>query len=469
MPLIPTVFPRRVRRQSRPGLCRPRRGLPALVLALVLWGAAWATAAAQTAPQSEAPPPQSWEDRTGAALGDDIIIEGLGFSKLILQLVVDPTLARNPGVRGQRELLEKNLCWSGLFNLAGAAEDYCAIQGEPSRVDMRLEFAPLQGQLRMRLRDTGPEGLVLFEDGLPLGARTPEQDVIELVNRLTERITGKPGLLGSTIAFVLRQPGRAKVIVGTTTHGERLKLLSDNSDISLLPRWSPDGNILVYTVLGQAGSRVYLQFMLPGQRRRSTFMTGAEGLNSGGTFSPDGKQLALTMSVNRNADLFRFQLSNMRAEQLTSRTGIETQADWSPNGRKIVFVSDRTGTPQVYLLDLETGEDLRVTFDSNYNADPKWSPDGRHILFTKRFAGRDQIYIMDQYGENVRPVTRSRFDAEQPEWAPDGHQIVFPSNRSGEYKLYVVSSDGSGLRRLTNTPKGFEESSPAWTLRRWVE
>ncbi|MBI3991806.1 MAG: PD40 domain-containing protein, partial [Candidatus Lambdaproteobacteria bacterium] len=316
--------------------------MAALILAGVLGVSLGAGAWAQSAPQGEEPP-QSWEDRAGAALGDDIIIEGLGFSKLILELAVDPALTRNAGFRGQRELLEKNLCWSGLFKLAGAAEDYCAITGEPSRVDMRLEFAPVDGRLRLRLRDTGPEGLALFEEGLPLGARTPERDVMDLVNRLTERITGKPGLLGTTIAFVLRQPGRAKVIVATTTHGERLKLFSNNSDISLLPRWSPDGNILVYTVLGQEGSRVFLQYMLPGQGARNTFLTGSEGVNSGGTFSPDGRLLALTMSVNRNADLFRFDLNTMRAEPLTSRTGIETQADWSPDGRKIVFVSDRTG------------------------------------------------------------------------------------------------------------------------------
>ena len=64
-------------------------------------------------------------------------------------------------------------------------------------------------------------------------------------NRLTARISGEPGLLGSTIAFVLRQPRYAKVIVATDTHGSRLKLISHNSGINLLPKWSPSGMSMV--------------------------------------------------------------------------------------------------------------------------------------------------------------------------------------------------------------------------------
>jgi len=412
---------------------------------------------------------QRWEDRHGAELGDDIIIEGLGFSKLIL------ALAPGEGIEGNRQaarlspLIEKNLCWSGLFKLTAGGTDHCAVEGEASRIDMRLELAVSGDRLTLRLRDTGPEGAVLFQDGLALALTTGETAVMAVINRLTERITGQRGLLGSTIAFVLRRPDRPKVIVATTTHGERMVRLSTNAQINLLPRWSPGGDRLVFTVLGRHGTRVYIRHLIQTQQGNDGFITPDGGLNSGGSFSPDGKRLVLTMSPQGTADLFELTMEGRQVRRLTSRSGIETQADWSPDGSKIVFVSDRTGTPQVYLLDTKTGDDLRLTFDSNYNADPKWSPDGKRILFTKRFAGRDQIYIMDQYGENVRPVTRSRYDAEQPEWSPDGHQIVFTSNRTGEFKLYVVSTDGSALRRLTNTPQGFEESSPAWTIHQWVE
>ncbi len=448
-------------------LCRVGPGL-LLWVALAAWVLAPPpVASGQTAAQASIRGPAAAPAPDPA---EDILIEGLGFSKLILGLELDKALAVKGRYRPLHPLVEKNLCWSGVFKLHGGKTRHCRVNGDPSRIDMRLVLTLEQGQAVVRLFDPGPEHLQLFADVLPLDGTANEEWIMDVVNRLTERITGEPGLLGSTIGFVLRQPGYAKVVVATTTHGQRLRLLSQNRDINILPRFNRAGTGMVFTVLGGRGSQVYyhnLQPNAPGSIG-SYFLTPPGSLNSGGAFSPDGTQVIVTMSVNQNADLFLFDLRRKRHRQLTTRLGIETQAHWSPDGEELVFVSDRSGTPQIYLMDLETREDLRLTFDGGYNADPRWSPDGQSILFTKRVNGVDQIHIMDQYGENVRMVTRGPYTSEQAEWSPDGRQIVFASNRTGEYKLYIVSTDGSNLRRLTDTPKGFEENSPSWTYRRLV-
>jgi TolB protein len=398
----------------------------------------------------------------------DILIEGMGFSKLILRVERDTAPAELGGFDQLLLVLEKNLCWSGLFTLSGGASRHCRPRDEPSRIDMRLRFGGGPKTLVVRVQDSGPEGLILFEEALDFTEPPPEDLVMELVNRIAERISGESGLLGSTIAFVLRQPGYAKVIVATNTHGDTLRLISRNQDISLLPHWAPSGDSLVYTVLGRNGSGVYFHSLLrePTPELQSRFLTSQTSLNSGGAFAPDEKRIALTMSRNGSADLYEYTFATGQLRRLTFRDGIETSADWSPKRGELAFVSDRSGTPQIYLLDLERLEDLRLTFDSNYNADPKFSPDGESILFTKRVNGRDQIHIMDRYGENIRPVTSGPYDSEQAEWSPDGKQIVFTSNRTGVFKLYAVSADGTSLRRLTRTPEQWEETSPSWTRRR---
>lgn len=439
------------------------RGAACLAACLVMAaGLASAPLALTTGP---APTPDGGSDPT-----QDILIEGLGFSKLILSLEVTPPLAGANGFRRLRPLLEKNLCWSGVFNLYGGTTRHCRIRNEPGRIDMRLTLNLEAGAGALRLYDNGPERLQLFEDALALDGSVTEDAIMDVINRMTERITGHPGLLGSSIGYTLRQPGYAKVIVATTTHGERLRLLSHNRYISILPRFSRQGLGMVYTVLSDRGSQVYYQNLQPNgtDALGSYYLTEPGSLNTGGAFSPDGKKLVLTMSINQNADLFLFDLEKKRSRQLTSRLGIETQAHWSPDGEKLVFVSDRSGSPQIYLMDLDTREDIRLTFAGLYNADPKWSPDGKSIMFTRRVNGVEQIHIMDQYGENVRTITSGRYFAEQAEWSPDGRQIVFASNRTGEYKLYIVSTDGSNLRRLTRTPSAFEENSPTWTFRRLV-
>ncbi len=448
--------------QSRGGA--PRGGLRRARPAAALAAAAMLLLAAFAGPAVG----QQFGAGNGGDPAKDILIEGLGFAKLVLEMEKSADLDKFPLYKRLGRLFEKNLCWSGFFNIVKGQSKFCRPRGEPGRVDMRLELSAHKGALQLRLIDNGPENLVLFAERLSLKRRVSEPAVMDVINRLTQRISGEPGLLGSAIAFVLRQPRYAKVIVATSTHGARLKLISHNSGINLLPKWDPSGLGMVYTVLKNRGTQVYYHNFRSngGGPSPSRYLTVEGNLNTGGSFSPDGKHLVLTMSVHENADLFSLDLEKNTNRKLTSRTGIETQAHWSRDGKKIVFVSDRSGTPQVYLLDTETREDLRLTFDGVYNADPKWSTNGRSILFTKRVNQRDQIHIMDQYGENVRAVTRGQYDAEQAEWSPDGRQIVFTSNRTGDFKLYVVSADGSNLRRLTRTPAGFEESSPTWTHRK---
>jgi TolB protein len=466
MPSENAVTPSLAVRPPPARLARSRRAPRRLAILLL---AGWLLVILRVTAPAAQTPPGGLEEGNGDP-SQDILIEGLGFSKLILGLEVDGPLSVAAGYRPVQPLVEKNLCWSGVFNLTGGRSRHCRLGDRPERIDMRLALSLEHGQGVLRLYDTGPEKLLLFQDTLPLDGTATEDWIMDVVNRLTERITGQPGLLGSSIGFVLRQPGYAKVVVTTTTHGQRLRLLSHNPDINILPRFTRQGTGMVYTVLGRKGSQVFYQNLQPNSPTAlgSRFLTPPGSLNSGGAFSPDGTQVVVTMSISQNADLFLFDLAQRRHYQLTSRLGIETQAHWSPDGKQLVFVSDRSGTPQLYLMDLETREDIRLTFDGFYNADPKWSPDGKWILFTKRVNGIDQVHIMDPYGENVRMVTRGRFFSEQAEWSPDGRQIVFASNRTGEFKLYIVSSDGSNLRRLSGIPAGFEENSPTWTSRRLV-
>lgn len=435
------------------------------MLGALALGIAWPglAAAQQAQPEPALPPPSTFEDPAR-----DILIEGIGFSKLILQVEAKSLPAAIPGTDKYLPALERNLCWAGLFTLHDAVTRFCRPRGTPSRVDMRLRFAGSGKTLAVRVQDAGPEGLVLYEEAVDFTEPPLEHQIMDLVNRIVERISGEPGILGSTIACVLRQPGYAKVIVGTNTHGEAPRLISRNQDISLLPHWSPSGNAMVYTILGRNGSGVYLHGMLKdsGAAGPNRFLTAQTGLNTGGAFSPDEKRIAITMSLNGSADLYEYTFGTRQLRRLTFRDGIETSVNWSPKGNELAFVSDRSGTPQVYLLNMDTLEDLRLTFDSGYNADPKFSPDGESLLFTKRVNGRDQIHIMDRFGENVRTVTQGNYDSEQAEWSPDGKQIVFTSNRTGTFKLYVVSADGTALRRLTRTPAEWEETSPSWTRRR---
>ena len=463
---------------SRQG-CRLRSGcvgrsvLLGLLLCVVGGDAGWAQSASLSK-VVRPPPPLLYAPPSGKQdPAEDILIAGLGFARLSLQLEVLPSKkvlearAQQDFVKFQ-DLLKRNLCWSGLFNLAKTSiaktsRRYCPVK-QSLRVDMYMKLSTDGKLVRVQVFDAGPEGLLLFERGFRLKQGLRELTVMELVNQLAKRLTGTRGMLGSTIVFAMKQTGRQTVIAATDTHGTRPQILSRNKNISILPRLTPNAQAIIYTVLSFKGSRIYYQ-KLAGTGRRSGYLTDFGSLNTGGSFSRNGKRLAFTMSMDENTDLFFLNLHKKKISKphrITRREGIEIQPDWSPDGSQLVYISDRSGVPQVYVLNLKTRRELRLSFDSIYNTDPKWSPDGQNILFTRREKGVDQIYIMDGFGQNLRAVTKGTYNCEQAEWSPDGRQIVFASRRSGEFKLYVVAIDGSGLRRLTTTAKDIEENSPSW-------
>ena len=125
-------------------------------------------------------------------------------------------------------------------------------------------------QIQLNQRDNGLEfavadlqGNVLLGEMLPIqDVEISEDDIIRGVNQITERLTGVEGILGTSIAFTLKQPGRKKIIALTNTHGMGLRSLTNNKEISLLPRWSPDSTKLLYTTVGNRGTTIWMQNVL---------------------------------------------------------------------------------------------------------------------------------------------------------------------------------------------------------------
>jgi Tol biopolymer transport system component len=136
-----------------------------------------------------------------------------------------------------------------------------------------------------------------------------------------------------------------------------------NSDVSLTPAWSPDGERIVYSAV--QGLRIQ---------------------------SVDGKE----------------------SYQLTSDP-MDTSSVWSPSGEQVSFVHRQHDHWEIYVVDVNTGQRTRLT-DTPAWADgtaansvsPAWSPEGRSIAFLTDRTGKWQIWVMNADGSNQRPL----FDTE---------------------------------------------------------
>ncbi len=396
---------------------------------------------------------------------EEIVISGLGFTRFAVALEPQPAFSEHPEAPRWERIIDRNLCWSGSFKVRGSRYASCRL-GEGSRLDMKILLDVQNQQLILTVADV--EGVPLFPLMLQLKRNNfRESKLMLMINELTEQLTGIQGILGSTIAFTLKQPKRRKIIARVNTHGNRLGAISRNPSISLLPRWSPDGKSIIYTRLSRRGTAIILNklkgkpiILLNSDNRVNASNTNFLNVSGGAWFS-DGTRLIVTLSRKGNNDLYEFDLNRRKERQVTKHPAIDTAPSLSPDDQQLVFVSDRTGKEQIFYRQLGTRVEFQLT-RSGASSDPAWSPDGTMIAFTRLVRGNAQIHILDPFTGDEKALTRGRYNSEQPSWSPDGKQIVFAANSTGVSKLYVMFIDGTGRRRLTRTPRDFEESAPNW-------
>ena len=402
---------------------------------------------------------------------EEIIISGLGFSRFSVGLEPQQAFSNHPESPRWERIIDRNLCRSGSFRITNSRYTSCKLK-EDSRLDMKILLDLKEKHMILTVADT--EGVPLFPLHLRMRRNNfRESRLIELVNNLTEKLTGIPGILGSTVAFTLKQPKRRKIIARVNTHGYKLGAISRNPSISLFPRWSPDSQSILYTILNRQGTAI-VQDKLKGKpvillasdnnvsSSKNNFMNV-----SGGTWFSNGRKIIATLSRNGNHDLYEFDLRRRKEKRLTTHRAIDTAPSLSPDDLQLVFVSDRTGREQIFYQQLGTPVEFQLTFGPGSSSDPAWSPDGTMIAFTRVKRGHAQIYVIDPFTGEERAITRGRYNSEQPAWSPNGKQIAFSSDSTGVNKLYLIFSDGTGRRRLTRTPRDFHESAPNWSPRKF--
>lgn len=310
--------------------------------------------------------------------------------------------------------------------------------------NVRFRFFETEtGTLQRDLKFRGRAG----EDTRRLGHR--------IANEIMERI-GQVGIFLTRIAYVSRV-GRAKEVFMMDYDGQRIRPLTKNGSINLVPSWARDARLLSYVTFTSGKP----QFALLDETGTTRHLRPAGGdLNQAPDWSPDGVTLAFTSDRDRNSEIYLYDTVTHRETRLTNHPGIDTAPVWSPSGEELAFTSDRSGSPQIYLMRRDGTNLRRLTYQGQYNESAAWSPDGRKIAFMSRIEGVFQLVVRDLASQQELVITSGAGNKENPRWAPDSQHLVFSSNREGIYSIYTMRDDGTGLTRLT---RGTESVTPDWS------
>ncbi len=285
----------------------------------------------------------------------------------------------------------------------------------------------------------------------------------KVADAVYSRITGESGYFDSRVVFVAEQgpkDERLKRLAVMDYDGANVQYLTDSSSLVLAPRFSPNGERVLYTSYQSGFPQIYQ--MDVGTVSPIKLPVPAESMTFAPRYAPDGQTIVFSASINGNTDIYRLRPGAAAPEQLTNAPSIETAPSYSPDGGQIVFESDRSGTPQLYVMPANGGEARRISFGQGRYGTPVWSPRGDLIAFTKQNQGRFHIGVMRTDGSEERLLTASFLD-EGPSWAPNGRVLMFTretSGAEGQSALYSVDVSGRNLSRVS-TPG--QASDPAWS------
>ena len=276
-----------------------------------------------------------------------------------------------------------------------------------------------------------------------------------------EKLTGIKGVFATKVAFVTAERDQKEQtyrLVVADQDGFNETVILQSSDPIMSPAWSPDSRRLAYVSFENNRSSVWVQTLRTGNRIQ---VSNKPGINGAPSFSPDGKQLALTLGgIDGNLDIHVLDLATRQTRRLTTHRAIDTEGSWSPDGRYIYFTSDRSGGPQVYRVPAAGGTPERVTFEGSYNARPRLSEDGKRLAMVHLDRGNYRIAVMDLKSKELLIVSAGQQD-ESPSFAPNSDTLIYATRQARNGVLETVTADGLIRQRVSSGQGDVRE--PVWS------
>ncbi|MFL5594325.1 MAG: hypothetical protein ACJ78M_13560 [Gemmatimonadaceae bacterium] len=265
-------------------------------------------------------------------------------------------------------------------------------------------------------------------------------------DQIEQWVFGKRGIAQTRIAYVNEGELRIVDSDGAETRG----ITTGRGALS--PAWSPTGETVVFTVLGNTGTQVQELDVRTGRTRRISQIRA--GLNITPVYQPGSRAILYAQGTGNGTDLVLAALDSGLPRRISIGRGSDnTSPSYSPDGRQIAFISGRSGSPQVYIMDADgSNVQLLTPYEPgvrSYRASPDWSPDGRAVAYEQQ-NGNFQIWMIDLRDRVPKQLT-SEGENEDPSWAPDGRHIVFTSSRSGTKQLWILDTETGRSRQLTHS------------------
>jgi acylaminoacyl-peptidase len=228
------------------------------------------------------------------------------------------------------------------------------------------------------------------------------------------------------------------------------------------PRWSPDGERLLYSTANGGNPELRMLFLDSGQSMALAQFSEAPRQ---ATWSPDGRNIAFAMFVKSEAPSFATPPSAPEGASWSEPVRVFDDITFRFDGQGYLAA----GETQVFTIPAEGGTPRQVTRGEGGYDQPAWLNDGTLVVTGNPNEDRDldpiesDIFAVNLVSLEMTRLTDRDGPDSSPTPSPDGARIAYLGfddqlKSWQQTRLYLMNADGSGSRQLAaGFDRGFDD------------
>ncbi len=222
-------------------------------------------------------------------------------------------------------------------------------------------------------------------------------------------------------------------------------------------KWSPDRNFILFA---KQVDKQYDLYLYDVKLNTTTQLTSDTLDQYGPSFSPDGKNILFVSNIDhKQYEIYLMNLATRKTVRITSNDRLDGSPTFHPDGIRIFYTSfmdrdsaNRITNSEIFVTDTSGSYHTRLTNRVGNDGALDISPNGKTIACHYFINGKADVYIMDIEGNRMKQLTSDTLDNRWPRWTPDGKYLAY-TRVSENSDIWIMDKNGKNKKPYVTSPK----------------